>query len=251
MVGKYALPPEMDLTEDEVFGPRRRINTLRNARDSDFLPWEKDSFVNSIIYDGWTTVTPFNDFDSNISFSISSNNITDVNSMNRYFTTLYNSTSGNMWKMDGEGFNVTVDHKNMSYYVTYYNGDSVEYEKAKILELWRKRYKDMPFSPPCIYSDKYTFEYVHPRDLKSHDKTVKSINPVDLIYSSIDSFNRLADEMYVDDLKYIANIPSIKDRYIDWFRQLANQPKHDKLPWEEVENRLNTINNVNTSIAAV
>lgn len=143
MVGNYALPPDIDLTEDGIFQGRNGIIYAENGN----LPWEENNLANiTFTYtNGWNT------------FEIVSDNMwTTTDNTNRLLTSNINSTNS--------AIRTTLTSQSTNYYKTYTYSDttgsstwySVVTDIEDLEEVFHKEYTSVfgkDISP--VYERKY------------------------------------------------------------------------------------------------
>ena len=103
MVGNYALPPDIDLTEDGIFQGRNGIIHAENGN----LPWEENDLANiTFTYtNGWNTFE-----------IVSEDNLWTTDNTNRFLTSNINSTNSTVRTM--------LTSQSTNYYKTYTYNDT-------------------------------------------------------------------------------------------------------------------------------
>ena len=245
MVGKYPLPPEMDLTDDEVFGEKSHFS----VRHDNLLPWEKHP----------TSATWVNYIDSNVIMvdtltSWTNNATSSFNTLNDVINLgniQYDSDVIYSYSYNPNG--ILTNSINSTNYITLNQGGCYKFtyvspaDKMVVEQVrHRNKYRGMPFSPP-IRKD---FNDIDPIQLKpssplivNRGEKIKSIEPKTLKSKHIvHDF----DEIDPDYLKFNKEKLKAMDRFITWFRDMSK--KDNLLPWEEkIRGRINT-SNANMSV---
>ena len=142
MVGNYALPPDIDLTEDGIFQGRNGFISAENGN----LPWEENDLANiTFTYtNGWN------------SFEIVSDDMWTTDNTNRLITSNMNSTNSTI--------RTTLMGQSTNYYKTYTYNDitwlstwySVVSDIEDLEEVFHKKYTSVfgkDISP--VYERKY------------------------------------------------------------------------------------------------
>lgn len=142
MVGNYALPPDIDLTEDGIF--QGQIGSIH--ADSGNLPWEENNLANiTFTYtNGWNT------------FEIVTDNLWTTDNTNRLITSNINSTNSTI--------RTALTSQSTNYYKTYTYSDttgsstwySVVTDIEDLEEVFHKKYTSVfgkDISP--VYERKY------------------------------------------------------------------------------------------------
>lgn len=238
---EFPLPPDIDLTEDEVF---RKLIPYAKLNDG-LLPWEKleSDYISLGTYSGGTWTISRNDFmDVMMEIDDSTNGMitrrTGSSARNIMFNTNVTTTTTNVTTTTTNGqIRIRVDDNSNTWTVysrVLSDGEKIEYES---------KYEGMLVSPPyekdrvkslniSDYRCKYNEYKRFCLDIEEFIYDEKQQGSRSLVQLHGSFYNLSRDSIYFRRGKPFINIELLKVPDDKWDEYFDDNPKEDPLPWE-------------------
>lgn len=244
---EFPLPPDIDLTEDEVF---RKLIPYAKLNDG-LLPWEKleSDYISLGTYSGGTRTISRNDFmDVMMEIDDSTNGMitrrTGLTPRNIMFNTNITTTTTN----DRTSINLDDNVNTWSYYIDGINTNNVKIVSSRVLSDGEKieyesKYEGMLVSPPyekdrvkslniSDYRCKYNEYKRFCLDIEEFIYDEKQQGSRSLVQLHGSFYNLSRDSIYFRRGKPFINIELLKVPDDKWDEYFDDNPKEDPLPWE-------------------